>query len=79
MLYEEFKDSGFEQIVIKPLGKGIFSNFYSIIFDYTKKIPLLNTLLITICLILDKIFFFINRNYIKSYPLGYYFTAIKKN
>jgi hypothetical protein len=78
LLYEEFKESGFEQIVIKPLGKGIFSNTYSFFFDYTKKIPLLNILLITICLILDKIFFFINRNYIKSYPLGYFFIAIKK-
>jgi hypothetical protein len=79
LLYEEFRDSGFEKIEIKPLSKGIFSSFYSIIFDYTKKIPLLNTLLITICLILDKIFFFINKNYIKNYPLGYYFIAIKKN
>lgn len=79
LLNEELKDSGFEKIVIKPLGKGIFSNFYSTFFDYTKKIPLLNTFLITICLILDKIFFFINKNYIKNYPLGYFFIATKKN
>ena len=78
LLYEEFKDLGFEQIVIKPLSKGIFSNIYSTIFDYTKKIPLLNILLIIFCLILDKIFFFINKNYIKSYPLGYFFIATKK-
>jgi hypothetical protein len=78
LLYEEFKDSGFEQIVIKPLSKGIFSNIYATIFDYTKKIPLLNILLIIFCLILDKIFFFINKNYIKNYPLGYFFIATKK-
>jgi len=78
LLYEEFKDLGFEQIVIKPLSKGIFSNIYATIFDYTKKIPLLNILLIIFCLILDKIFFFINKNYIKNYPLGYFFTATKK-
>ncbi len=79
LLYEEFKDFGFEQIEIKSLGKGIFSNFYSNIFDYTKKIPLLNVLLITTFLIFDKIFFFINKNYVKSYPLGYFFIATKKN
>ena len=78
LLYEEFKDLGFEQIVIKPLSKGIFSNIYATIFDYTKKIPLLNIFLIIFCLILDKIFFFINKNYIKNYPLGYFFIAIKK-
>ena len=78
LLYEEFKDLGFEQIVIKPLSKGIFSNIYATIFDYTKKIPLLNILLIIFCLILDKIFFFINKNYIKNYPLGYFFIATKK-
>ena len=79
LLKEEFIDYGFEKIIIKNLSEGIFSNFYSFIFEYTKKIPFLNIFLITIFLILDKIFFFINKNYCKIYPLGYFFIATKRN
>ena len=79
LLKEEFADQGFKKIKIKKLGEGIFTNFYSSIFDYTKKIPLLNIFLLTFFLILDKIIFFISKNYVKKYPLGYFFIATKEN
>lgn len=79
LLKEEFADQGFKKIKIKKLGEGIFTNFYSSIFDYTKKIPLLNIFLLTFFLILDKIIFFISKKYVKIYPLGYFFIATKEN
>lgn len=77
LIFEELETFGFKNIKIKPMGYGVFSNFYSFIFDYTKKIPLLNIFLITLSLLLDKLFFFVNKGYVIHYPIGYFFTANK--
>ena len=75
LLYEELKSSGFNNIIIKPLGLGLFTNFYSSFCDYTNRIPLLNVFIVIIFILLDKIFFFLSNKYIKSYPIGYFFIA----
>ena len=79
LLEEELHSFGFKDIEIKPLSCGLFTNIYSQIFDFTKKIPFFNIFLITLFLILDCLFFFLNKNYKKNYPLGYFFTATKKD
>ena len=75
LIIEELKFTGFTDVRIKNLGLGIFTNFYSSFCDYTNRVPLLNLLLVCLFLILDKIFYFVNKSYVKSYPLGYFFTA----
>jgi hypothetical protein len=78
LLKEELEEVGFTDIKIKALGYGFFTNIYSLICNFTKKIPLLNILIITVCIFLDVIFFKINKNFKKNHPLGYYFIASKK-
>ena len=78
LLKEELEEVGFIDIKIKALGYGFFTNIYSLICNFTKKIPLLNILIITVCIFLDIIFFKINKNFKKNHPLGYYFVASKK-
>lgn len=78
LLEEELHLFGFKDIEIKPLSCGLFTNIYSQIFDFTKKMPFFNIFLIVIFLLLDCLFFFINKNYKKNYPLGYFFIATKK-
>ena len=77
LLKEELNSLGFKNIQIKPLSCGLFTNIYSQIFDFTKKIPLFNVFLIILFLILDNLFFLLNKNYKKNYPLGYFFSATK--
>jgi len=79
LIKEELEEAGFVDVKIKTLSYGFFSNVYSLICNFTKKIPFLNVLIISICLFLDIIFYRINRNFRKNYPLGYYFLASKNN
>ena len=58
------------------MGYRVFSNFYSFIFDYTKKIPLLNIFLILLAYYWIN-YFFVNKGYVIHYPVGYFFTANK--
>jgi hypothetical protein len=78
LLKEDLEEVGFDDIKIKALSYGFFTNIYSLICNFTKKIPLLNILIITMCIFLDAIFFKINKNFKKNHPLGYYFFATKK-
>jgi hypothetical protein len=78
LLKEDLEEVGFADIKIKALSYGFFTNIYSLICNFTKKIPLLNIFIITICIFLDLIFFKINKNYKQNHPLGYYFFASKK-
>lgn len=75
LLIEELKSIGFTDVSIKNLGIGIFTNFYSSFCDYTNRVPLLNLVFVILFLILDKMFYFVNKSYVKSYPIGYFFTA----
>jgi len=75
LLNEELKSVGFTDISIKNLGIGMFTNFYSSFCDYTNRIPLFNLVFVILFLILDKMFYFVNKSYVKSYPIGYFFTA----
>ena len=77
LLFEELKSSGFKNITIKPLGIGIFTNFYSSFCDYTCRIPLINVIFLLFFIAIDKMLFFINKKYIRAYPIGYFFTANK--
>lgn len=80
LIVEELESSGFREVKIKPLGLGPLTNFYSIISDYIFSIfPLLNILVLIPFIIIDKLFSLINQNFVKHYPLGYYFTAKKIN
>ena len=68
----------FKNVKVFVLKGGIFSCFYSLIFDSTKKIPFLNILLISICLIFDKLtYIFLTKNIKEITPIGYFFTAEK--
>ena len=78
LLKEDLEEVGFADLKIKALGYGFFTNIYSLICNFTKKIPLLNILIITICIFLDLIFFKFNKNFKQNHPLGYYFIASKK-
>ena len=77
-LEEMFIENGFAEIKIKPIGTGIFCCIYSLIFELTKKIPLINVLLFPIAIILDKIISLFKKNYQATFPIGYFFVA-KKN
>ncbi len=80
LLIEELEDREFKEIKIINLGYGPFTNFYSSISDYFMQImPLLNIFLLVPCIIFDKILYIFYKNFSNYYPLGYFFTAKKKN
>jgi hypothetical protein len=77
-LEEMLAEVGFKNIKVFELGGGIFSCFYTLIFDVTKRIPLLNIFIVGLCLCLDKfIYILFTRNLKKINPIGYFFTAKK--
>ena len=77
-LEEILVEVGFKNVKVFVLKGGIFSCFYSLIFNGTKKIPFLNIFLISICLIFDKfIYIFLSKNIKEIIPIGYFFTAEK--
>lgn len=67
----------FKNIEIKVLAGGIGICFYSLVFNITKKIPLLNNFLIILIYIFDKIIFCFSKKIKNSLPLGYIFSAKK--
>ena len=71
------ESNGFKNIKIQVIGFGLFTCIYNLTFDLFKKIPGLNVILLTICLILDKLIYFFTKNYKELYPIGYIFTAAK--
>ena len=80
LLEEELVKNGFDEIEITNLGLGPFTNFYSTISDYGFTIlPLLNVIILIPLLILDSVFRLFNKNFVKYYPLGYFFSAKKKD
>jgi hypothetical protein len=68
---------GFKNVKIKILGGGIGLCIYSLIFNITKKIPLLNNFLIIFFYLLDAVIFVFSKNQKKILPLGYFFSAKK--
>ena len=77
LIEESLVEVGFKDIKVKILGTGIFVCFYSMIFSFTKKIPIVNIFLFSIFLFVDKIIEYITPNFKKNYPLGYFFSAKK--
>jgi hypothetical protein len=77
-LEEILAELGFKNIKVFSLQGGIFSCFYTLVFNTTKKIPLLNIFLLSLCLSLDKfIYLFFTKNQREIIPIGYFFIAKK--
>lgn len=71
-------NNNFSEIKIINYGFGPFTSSYAMIFDITKKIPLLNNLILTVSMLLDKILsLFFKSDLSKIYPITICFTAIK--
>ena len=77
-LEEHIFENGFENVEVKTLGAGIFCCIYSLIFNWTKKIPLLNLIILPVFLVLDNFVNLFSKNIKSNNPLGYFFIA-KKN
>ena len=72
-----FKNN-FKNISVEAFGYGPFTAAYAMIFDYTKLIPLLNNLILTICILIDKfIGLFTKTDLKKIYPISICFSAKK--
>jgi SAM-dependent methyltransferase len=76
-LEEHISENGFENVEVKTLGTGIFCCIYSLIFNFTKKIPLLNLIILPAFLVLDNFVNLFSKNIKSNNPLGYFFTAKK--
>ena len=71
-------NNSFSQINIINYGFGPFTSSYAMIFDITKKIPLINNVILTVSMLLDKILsLFVKSDLSKIYPITICFTAIK--
>lgn len=69
----------FKNIHVEELGFGPFTAAYSVIFDLTKKIPILNNLILILTIIADSILsLFIKTKLKKIYPISICFIAEKK-
>jgi hypothetical protein len=77
LLQISLESNGFKNIKIQVIGFGLFTCVYNLTFELFKKIPGLNSIFLTICLVLDKLVFFFTKNYKEIYPIGYIFTAAK--
>lgn len=75
LIEESLHEIGFKEIKVLTLGTGIFVCFYSMIFDFTKKIPFLNIFLFSFFLLIDKFIKYFSPNFKKNYPCGYFFSA----
>ena len=73
--YEKMLDNKLmKNIKIEELGFGPFTTCYSILFDYIKLIPFLSNIIITVCLVLDKILgLFVKTPLKQVYPISYVF------
>lgn len=77
--YEKFFQKDYKIIKIFNLGFGPFCSCYSLISDFTKKIPFLNLLLFTISYFLDLILSKLVKYNLKDvYPIGVFFILKKK-
>lgn len=76
-LEEHIYENGFENVEVKTLGAGIFCCIYSLIFNWTKKIPLLNLIILPAFLVLDNFVNLFSKNIKSNNPLGYFFIAKK--
>jgi SAM-dependent methyltransferase len=76
-LEEHISENGFENVEVKTLGAGIFCCIYSLIFNWTKKIPLLNLIILPAFLVLDNFVNLFSKNIKSNNPLGYFFIAKK--
>ena len=77
LLEEDLRKIGFKKIKITVLKGGLFICMYSLYFDFTKKIPLLNIFLLSISLFLDMFIELFSKEFRKIYPIGYFFYAVK--
>ena len=75
---EKLKKNGYKKITIKCLGFGPFVACFSIIQPYTKYIPMLNHIILSMCYLIDFILqLFIKTKLEEIYPIGIFFTAKK--
>ena len=71
--------TNFKNIKVENLGFGPFTSAYTILFDYLKLIPFLNNIILTLCLIIDKIInFFVKTETSDIYPITICFSGAKK-
>ena len=76
--YKIFLSKKFKSVKVKNLGFGPCCLCYSILSDFTKKIPFLNILLFSFSLILDFILSFLVKYDLKDiFPVAIYFEAKK--
>ena len=76
-LRKSLESAEFKNIKIEILTGGIGICFYSSIFYITKKIPLINNVLLLLFSIIDEFINIFSKNYKKIMPLGYFFSAKK--
>jgi SAM-dependent methyltransferase len=77
LLEEDLREIGFKKIKITVLKGGLFICIYSLYFNLTRFIPLLNIFLLSITLFLDRFIELFSDNYKKIYPIGYFIYAVK--
>ncbi len=70
--------NNFKDISVEIFGYGPFTAAYALIFDYTKYIPFLNNLILTICILIDFFIDIFTRTELKKlYPISICFSARK--
>ena len=74
-----FFEKDFKIIEVKNLGFGPFSLCFSLISDFSKKIPFLNIIIFPIAFLLDTILnLFVNYDLKDIYPIAVFFKVQKK-
>jgi len=75
---EKLKKNGFKKINIKCLGYGPFVACFSIIHSFVKYLPLIPSIILLICYLLDSILqLFVKTKLNEIYPIGIFFVAKK--
>ena len=75
---KKFSINGYKIVVLKCLGQGPFLASFSLIYSYTKFIPILSHLVLIICSTLDFIIqIFVKTNLKEIYPVGIFFIVKK--
>ena len=76
--FENFFKGEFRNVKIYNLGFGPMTSCYSIVSDFSKKIPLLNNFLFIICYLIDFcLSFFVNYKLKDIYPIAIFFVLKK--
>ena len=78
LLKEELKELGFKNIKVTPLGSGIFSMIINSLLGYNKFLYFLNPIFFLLAHILDMVMSFVSKKNKSTFPIGYFFRAIKK-